>query len=132
MPKKDLAFGQRAIRRILHELDKPDDLEHDYATAILEQARRNAARKPTPQARMAAAVMAVDNATIAPRGSAGIPAVDVGIGSEFGSAIWPQFHKPPNQAGYWLYPATRDSQVLGKADKSLEEILAEAARGMGF
>ena len=131
MPK-DLTFGQRALRRILKELQKPDDLEQDYARAILDQAKKNAAGKPTPQARMAASVMVAEGGNIFPRGSAGIPEVAVGIGSEFGSAVWPQFHRGPNPRGYWLYPATRDSAVLGKADKSLEEILADAARGMGF
>jgi len=131
MPK-DLTFGQRALRRILKELQKPDDLEQDYARAILDQAKKNAAGKPTPQARMAASVMVAEGGNIFPRGSAGLPEVAVGIGSEFGSAVWPQFHRGPNPRGYWLYPATRDSAVLGKADKSLEEILADAARGMGF
>jgi len=129
MVKHDLAFGQKAIRRILTQLNKPEKLEHDFATAILEQAQSNAASKPTPQARMAADIMEVDNSSIVQRGSAGTPAVDVAIGSEFGSALWPQFHKPPNPRGYWLYPATRDPQVLGKADKSLEEVLQEAIRG---
>lgn len=132
MPVKDLAFGQRALIRILRDLQKPVGLANDYATAILEQAKRNAASKPTPQARMAASVMVAEDGNIFPRGSAGIPEVAVGIGSEFGSAVWPQFHRGPNPRGYWLYPATRDSAVLGKADKSLEEVLAEAARGMGF
>lgn len=132
MAKKDLAFGQRAIRRILRELDKPEELEQSYAAAILKQAKQNAASKPTPQARMAASVLVAEGGNIFPSGSAGTPEVDVGIGSEFGSAVWPQFHAPPNPRGYWLYPATRDSQVLGKADKTLEEVLQEAARGMGF
>jgi len=131
MPK-DLTFGQRALRRILKELQKPDDLEQDYAKAILEQAKKNAAGRPTPQAPMAASVMVAEGGNIFARGSAGLPEVAVGIGSEFGSAIWPQFHRSPNPGGYWLYPATRDSAVLGKADKSLEEILRDAARGMGF
>ena len=98
----------------------------------MEQAKKNAAGRPTPQAPMAASVMVAEGGNIFPRGSAGIPEVAVGIGSEFGSAVWPQFHRGPNPRGYWLYPATRDSSVLGKADKSLEEILADAARGMGF
>lgn len=132
MARKSLQFGQQALRRILKQLEKPQSLEHDYATAILEQAKRNASSRPTPQAPMAAAIMAVEGSNIVQRGSAGQPAVDVAIGSEFGSTLYPQFHRPPNQTGYWLYPATRDSAVLGKADKSLEEILKQAAAGMGF
>lgn len=129
MATHDLAFAQRAIRRILRDLNKPDDLEHDFATAILKQAKLNASKKPTPQARMAASIMVVEDANIFQRGSAGSPEVEVAIGSEFGSAIWPQFHKPPNRQGYWLYPATRDSQVLGSMDKSLEEMLRIAVAG---
>lgn len=126
---KDLTFGQRALRRILRELNKPERLEHDYASAILEQAKRNAARRPTPQAPMAAAVMAVDGASITPHAPADSPSVEVAIGSEFGSTIWPQFHHGPAPAGLWLYPATRDSAVLGKVDDSLEAVLRAAVRG---
>jgi len=105
-------------------LEKPADLEHDYATAILQKARQNAGTRPTPQARMAAEVLSVRGGAIAP--SAGGPAAEVGIGSEFGSVLFPQFHRPPNPRGYWLYPATRDQSVLKKTDESLEDVLKRA------
>lgn len=128
MPRKrDLSVGVRAIRRILDELDKPKSLTHDYAVAILEQARRNAARKPTPQARMAAAVMQVREAEIFASGPASQPAVEVGMGAEFGSRTYPQFHAAPNRQGYWLYPATRDKAAIDAADQSLEAVLRKAA-----
>lgn len=126
MVTKDLAYGQRTIRRILRELDHPQELEHKYAEAILAQAVSNASGKPTPQARMAAENLSVQGASIGPL-AGGAPA-DVAIGSEFGSAIYPQFHRPPNQAGYWLYPATRDVKVLVETDRELEKILDQAIR----
>lgn len=130
MPKRDLSVGARAIRRILDDLEKPEGLEHDYAVAILEQARRNAARKPTPQARMAASIMQVQGSELFQRGSENDPAVEVAMGSEFGSRTYPQFHASHNRSGYWLYPATRDRAAIDKADKSLEEVLKRAVRGI--
>lgn len=129
MAKHDLEVGRKVIRRILKQLDKPDDLEHSFAQSILDQAVRNASSKPTPQARMAAAIMEVDDATIYQRGSAGQPSVDVAIGSEFGSALWPQFHKPPTHEGYWLWPATRDPLVREQMDDQLDQMLRTAIRG---
>lgn len=129
MATKDLAYGQRTIRRILKELDQPEELEHKFAEAILAQAVRNAASRPTPQARMAAANMEVRDATIGPR-AVGVPASEVAMGSEFGSATYLQFHRPPNQAGYWLYPATRDVYALSQMDKELEQMLDEAIAGL--
>jgi hypothetical protein len=126
MARKDLQFGQRAIRRILGQLQKPEGLEHRYAEAVLQIARQNAAGKPTPQARMAAQNLTVEGANIGPL-AGGAPA-EVAIGSEFGSSEYLQFHKPPNPAGYWLYPATRDPRTLKLADRSLEEVLQEAVR----
>ena len=124
MARKDLAYGQRAINRILRQLQQPEELEHKFAEAILAQAVRNAASKPTPQARMAAANLDVQGASIGP--SAGGAAAEVAIGSEFGSAQYLQFHRPPNPAGYWLYPATRDMATLAEMDKELEAMLDEA------
>jgi hypothetical protein len=126
---KDLAYGRRTIRRILKELDQPDELEHKFAEAILAQAVRNAASRPTPQARMAAANMSVQGATIAPL-SSGTPAAEVAIGSEFGSSQYAQFHRSPNPAGYWLYPAVRSTEALAEMDKDLEAMLDEAIAGL--
>lgn len=124
MARKDLRFGQRVIRRILSEIKRPESLEHRYAQAMLEQAKANAARRPTPQAPMAARNLYVDGASIVPRSQG--PAADVAIGSEFGSTLYPQFHRAPNPAGYWLYPASRDPQTLQAVDKSLEDLVRQA------
>jgi hypothetical protein len=126
---KDLQYGVATIHRILRKLEQPQSLAHPFAEAVLRQAVRNASAKPTPQARMAASVLNVEGDTIGP--SAGGPPAEVGIGSEFGSAIYPQFHAPPTKRGYWLFPAGEAVQVLAEGDKTLEDILQRAANGYG-
>lgn len=126
MAQKDLAYGSRTIRRILRDLQHPEELADKYAEAILEQARRNAAGRPTPQARMAAANLDVQNGSIGPV-AGGAPA-EVAIGSEFGSGKYLQFQRSPNPAGYWLYPATRDLAVLAETDTFLQDIVTDAIR----
>ena len=127
MVSKDLAFGVTAIRRIMSELDKPAELEHAFALAILEQAKRNAASRPTPQAPMAARNLDVQAGSIGT--IAGGDAAEVGIGSEFGSNQYLQFKAPSNQRGYWLWPATRSSEVATIEDDALEDLLVAAVNG---
>jgi hypothetical protein len=124
---RDLEFGAAAIRRILRKLDKSESLAHDYAAALLQQAKQNAAAKPTPQARMAAQNLTLTGADIHP--SAGGAPAEVASGSEFGSGRYRQFQAPINPRGYWLYPASRDPGVLKAADRSLEDVLKAAVRG---
>jgi len=124
---KDLQYGQATIRRILKKLDQPQELENLYARAILEQAVQNAASKPTPQARMAAANLNIIGNTIGP--SAGGPPADVAIGSEFGSTVYRQFQQPPNPRGYWLYPAASATSTLAAGDRALEDVLQDAVKG---
>jgi hypothetical protein len=126
---KDLQYGVATIHRILRKLEQPESLAHPFAEAVLRQAVRNASGKPTPQARMAAANMDVRGDTIGP--SAGGAPAEVAIGSEFGSAIYPQFHAPPTKRGYWLYPAGEAVQVIAEGDRTLEDILKRAAAGYG-
>ena len=127
MADKDLAYGQRTIRRILDELEHPEELEHKYAEAILAQAVRNAASRPTPQARMAADNMQVDGASIGPS-AVGVPEEAVAIGSEFGSAQYLQFQHAPAPRGLWLYPAAEDLKVLAATDQELEKMLDRVIR----
>lgn len=108
-------------------LERPDELAQAYAEAILAQARRNAAGRPTPQAPMAARNMIVTDATIHPR-AGGAPA-DVALGSEFGSTLYPQFHKRPSRTGYWLYPAAEAVGVLAETEDALEAVLERVTRG---
>ena len=127
MVKKDLAYGQRTIARILRELEHPAELEQKYAEAVLALAVENAAGRPTPQAPMAAQNMVVERGSIGPL-AGGAPA-DVSIGSEFGSSLYRQFQRPPNPRGYWLYPAANDVRTLAAGDRMLEEMLDAAIRG---
>ena len=121
MADKDLQYGGATIRRILRELQEPAALETLYAEAILAQALRNAAGRPTPQAPMAARNLDVQNATIGPA-AGGAPA-RVAIGSEFGSNQYAQFHHAPAPRGLWLYPAAEATEVLAATDKALEQLL---------
>ena len=69
--------------------------------AVLAQAVRNAAGRPTPQAPMAARVLNVEQGTIGTNSSGA--AADVGMGSEFGShRVPPVPARRPRRAGYWL------------------------------
>lgn len=127
MAKKDLTYGVNAIRGLLRRLNQPETLGETFAQLILEEARKNAARRPTPQAPMAARNLKADRLNIVP--SAGGAPAAVAIGSEFGSTIYRQFQKPPNPRGYWLYPATRGDTVLKAMDAKLEAVLDAAVKG---
>ena len=126
MAQKDLTYGAAAVRRILRKLEQPEQLAHQYAEAILAQAVRNAASRPTPQARMAAANLDVQGASIGP--SAGGAAAEVAIGSEFGSNQYLQFQHAPAPRGLWLYPAAEDESVLMITDKELQKVIDDAIR----
>ncbi len=123
---RDLQYAQAAIKRLLRSLDKPESLAHDFATQILEQARRNAASKPTPQARMAAENMTVQGSTIAPSSSGA--ASDVAIGSEFGSTVYAQFQRNRNPRGYWLFPAGQ-MVATRSGTETLDAVLRRAVSG---
>jgi len=124
---KDLIYGQRTIARILKQLEEPSGLASEYAKAVLAQAVRNAASKPTPQARMAASIYGVEGPNVVPT-AGGAPA-EVAMGSEFGSGRYLQFHALPNPRGYWLYPAGEQTATLAAGDKALEQELQKAIRG---
>lgn len=127
MAKKDLAYGQRTISRILRELQHPAELEHLYALAILKQALRNAASRPTPQAPMAARNLSVEAANIGPV-AGGAPAA-VAIGSEFGSNQYAQFQHRTAPRGLWLYPAAEATETLAAMDGALDDVLREVISG---
>lgn len=120
---RDLKRGKRILARIADDLEDPEDLAHSYAEAVLEQARRNAAARPTPQAPMAAQGMRVDGSEI--RSAGGISG-EVATGSEFGSDIYLQFQKSLSRRGYWLTPATESEEAERAGDQALEEIMDRA------
>ena len=112
----DLDDGARAIETLRRELLGTKTARQYAAEAILKQARRNAAARPTPQARMVAAGMMARNGTVIGFGSrrvfgsgsgGGVKLGFIAFGSEFGS-LEKQFGAPWESgpgSGYWLHPA---------------------------
>lgn len=124
----DLRKANRVLDRIEDDLKDPDELAHAYAEEVLALAVRNASSRPTPQAPMAAGNLTVTGDTIRPS-AGGVPAA-VASGSEFGSDIYLQFHRPRSSQGYWLFPAAESDQAEAAGDNILEQMIDKAvARG---
>jgi hypothetical protein len=115
-------YGARALRRLADALEDADPLAADYASFLVEKARSNAASRPTPQSALVADSLVVSGNSIR---SAGTPADAVAASSEFGSDLYPQFHHTHTAEGLWLYPAAEDSEVLAKADESLNDLVED-------
>lgn len=118
---RTLKQGQRALDNLLRDLEAPEGLAHRYAEAVLQLAIQTASSRPTPQAPMAAAVLNVTGDAIRP--SAGGPPAEVGLGSEFGSAVYPQFHRGKSATGYWLMPSAEHAAQTPAGDAALEETM---------
>lgn len=123
MPK-DAAYGQRVLKRIQDDLERPDALESKYAQLLLEKAQQNASSRPTPQSAMAADALVLSGNVIS--SPAGTPAGDVSASAEYGSDIYPQFQHSHTRQGLWLHPAAEDRGVLQNMDEELEKLIAEA------
>ena len=136
----DLADGVRALTKLRIELERVETLRQTAAKRVLEQARRNAASRPTPQARMVASGMQARNGTVigfASRrvfGSGSDGPVRLGhlsYGSEFGSNTHRQFG-PRNESGYWLHPAADQNPDVDEAHEDhADEAIAAAIRAAG-
>lgn len=109
----DLDDGARALNVLRRELLDSAKVEAEVARAILLKAKSNAARRPTPQARMVASGMVARRSTVigsanrrvfGSGSSTGVRLGFLAFGSEFGSNTHRQFG-PRNEAGYWLHPA---------------------------
>ena len=125
----DLIDGVRALAALKRELEKVGTLRQTAAKRVLERARRNAAARPTPQARMVASGMQARNGAVIGFGSrrvfgrgaeSGVKLGLIAFGSEFGSFA-KQFGAPWEQgpgSGYWLHPAAEgDNPGLDKAQE---------------
>jgi hypothetical protein len=136
----DLADGARALATLRRELEKAETLRQTAAKRVLEQARRNAASRPTPQARMVASGMLARNGTVIGFGSRRVfgsgsdGPVKLGhlaFGSEFGSSTHRQFGRR-NESGYWLHPAAEghnpgiDKAQEDHADKAIDAAIRSA------
>ena len=137
----DLVDGARALATLKRELEKVETVKTTAARAILEQARHNAAKRPTPQARMVASGMIARRGTVigfASRrvfGSGSPDGVRLGFlsyGAEFGSSTHRQFGSR-NPEGYWLHPAAEGHNPdLDKAhDKYVDDAIDAAIRSAG-
>lgn len=136
----DLADGVRALATLARELEKTETLRQTAARRVLSQARRNAASKPTPQARMVASGMQARNGTVIGFGSRRVfgsgsdEPVKLGFlayGSEFGSSRHRQFG-PRNESGYWLHPAADQNPAVDEAHEDhADEAIDAAIRAAG-
>jgi hypothetical protein len=136
----DLADGARALSKLRFELEKIEPLRQTTAKRVLEQSRRNARSKPTPQARMVASGMQARNGTVIGFGSRRVfgsgsgGAVKLGhlaYGSEFGSNTHRQFG-PRNESGYWLHPAADQNPDIDTAHEDhADEAIGAAIRSAG-
>jgi len=120
--------AQHIIGNLQDRLENPEQLEDIYARAVLVQAQRAAGLRPTPQAPMAAESMGVQNGTILSL-TGGDPSA-VAAGSEFGSGIYRQFHKPHSSRGYWLLPSAEnpDAATIEAGEDWLDDQVTEAIR----
>ena len=120
--------ANRILKNLEGKLEKADELEDIYARAILVQAQRTAGLRPTPQAPMAAESMGVQEGTILSL-TGGDPSA-VAAGSEFGSDIYGQFHRPHNAQGYWLLPSANnpDAATIEAGEDWLDDQVTEAIR----
>lgn len=137
----DLDDGARAMEVLRRDLLDSTRIEAEVARAILKKARTNAARRPTPQARMVASGMVARRGVVigfASRrvfGSGSDRPVKLGhlaYGAEFGSDRHRQFG-PRNPAGYWLHPAAEGvNPDIDKAeDDYLDDAIDAAIRSAG-
>jgi hypothetical protein len=136
----DLTDGARALETLRRELLNTSKVEAEVARSILRKARRNAAGKPTPQARMVASGMTSRRGTVIGfaskrvfgSGSDGAKLGHLAYGSEFGSNTHTQFG-PRRESGYWLHPAAEGPNPdIDKAEDSyLDKAIDAAIRSAG-
>jgi len=132
----DLDDGARAMETLRREILDTAKLEQNVARAILDKARSNAQRRPTPQARMVASGMVARRGVVIGFASrrvfgsgSGVP-VKLGVlayGAEFGSDRYRQFG-PRRASGYWLHPAAEQpNNDIDKAEDDYVDGAIDAA-----
>jgi hypothetical protein len=129
--------GIRRLERLLEELVDGSAIAEPYAAALGAQAKREAARGPTPQARMAASALVVRgaellvpaSATVHSRTRGSLSAGRVAGGSEYGSGIYRQFG-PRRSSGAWLGAAANrpDASTLEAGESALEQLVERSVR----
>ena len=104
----------RVLRKLYDELNDTRKMRSGYAQAIIGQAQRNAARRPTPQARGIATTLRVRGGSVLGFPGTAVTlsgerkrAAGINFGAEYGSSTHAQF-APRNERGYWLNPAAEE------------------------
>lgn len=132
----DFREGARRIDKLRHELEDGSDVAEAYAEALGAQARRNASRRPTPQAPLAAQALTVRGAELlvprsaTVRSSTGsLSAGRVAGGSEWGSTLYRQFG-PRRSSGSWIGAAAErpDSSTIEAGQSAIDELIRDAVR----
>jgi hypothetical protein len=128
--------GLEAARRLngFAEALADDETAASFAGAMLAQAVRNAAGRPSPQAPMSAAGLELHGKTIAGPADALVSSAgrsvrlgDVLFGSEFGSDTFTQFG-PRVERGQWLFPAADDPATIERVERErVDKLISEVA-----
>lgn len=127
-----IADGQKRIDRLVDELRDGAAIAEPYAAAVGAQAKRNASRRPTPQAALAGGALVVRGASVTvPRGAlvstkrGMIAAGAIAGGSEYGSSLYPQFGPRKGAPGHWLGAAAErpDSATLDAGDEAIDKLV---------
>lgn len=116
----DARFVKAAVDRVIDGLEQPQELQDEYAAALLDAAQAKASAKIIPQSRMVAAAFAVqDGAIVGPQVGT---LAEITMGAEFGSTIYGQFHGR-HARGAWLFPTIENppTSVDAVADRWLED-----------
>lgn len=120
----------RLLGQLRDNLADTRKMRRDYARSIIEQARANAGRRPTPQARGVATSLRVRGGSVLGFPSTSITlsgvskrAAGINFGAEYGSDTHAQF-APRNERGYWLNPAADEVD-----DRPGEQYLDDAIDG---
>jgi hypothetical protein len=134
MPES-LESAARKLAAVGRAMSDDDRIAQAYAELALESARRLAAGRPTPQARMAASGIEARQGAL--YGAAGrivfgrggpVPLGEIGWGAEMGSSLYPQFG-PRHAQGAFLRPAGEDDDTVAEFERTW--IDAEISRVTG-
>jgi hypothetical protein len=117
-----LESANAKLSAISRELTDRREAAQAYAEATVDQARKLAAGRPTPQARLAASgIEARDGAVyggasrIVSGFGGSVPLGEIAWGAEMCSSIYQQFG-PRHSRGAWLYPAGDSDATVAQVE----------------
>ena len=136
MSRVTAAEAARRIEALHDALERGQEIRESFAARMVAEAVQRAARRPSPQARMASSGIEARGPAIhgpseslvrSTRGRL-VRLGDVLGGSEFGSSEYVQFG-PRSGGGKWLWPAADDPAVLAAVEsEAIDPLLEDAAR----